>query len=272
MLNLLSVIVVICFIVVSIAAPLLSPHDPNAQNLLLRLKPPFWRPGSAPGFPLGTDDLGRDVLSRVLFGSRISIIVGVSSACISSAIGTLIGLLAGYYGSAVDQITMRVADIQLAFPSILLALAIVAVVGGGLGHLIWVLGITGWVSYARVIRAEVLMLRESEYVLAAQIVGARDTRIMYRHLLPNVIGPIITIGTFQVAAAIVAEASLSFLGLGVPIEVPSWGGMLSEGQLYVGTAWWIGAFPGIAIMLVVLCINVLGDMLRDLFDPKTHSH
>ncbi|WP_082053657.1 ABC transporter permease [Gordoniibacillus kamchatkensis] len=263
-----SAAVLALFVLLAVIAPLIVPHDPNAQNLLTRLKPPVWLHGAKAGFLLGTDNLGRDIFSRIVYGSRVSMTVGILAVCLSGAIGTLIGLLSGFY-NAVDQVMMRIADIQLAFPTILLALAIVAVVGGGMNNLILVLGVTGWVPYARVVRSEVMSIRTSDFVVAAQTIGVTETRLLFRHILPNIVAPIITIATFQVASAIIAESSLSFLGLGVPVNVPSWGNMLSEGQLYLGTAWWISVFPGICIMLVVLAINILGDAVRDYMDPKT---
>ncbi|GAA3410563.1 ABC transporter permease [Paenibacillus hodogayensis] len=259
------------FIVMAILAPLLAPHDPNAQNLLMRFKPPFWMAGYEPGYLFGTDHLGRDILSRIIYGSQVSILVGVTAVAVSGVIGTLAGLLSGYYRT-MDHIVMRIADIKLAFPTILLALALVAVVGSGLDKLIFVLGITGWVSYARIIRSEVLSIRNSDFVVAAQTIGVTDWRLLFRHILPNIYAPIITIATFQIAAVIIAESSLSFLGLGVPVSIPSWGNILSQGQLYMGTAWWISFFPGLSIMLIVLAINVLGDVIRDALDPKTRQN
>ncbi|MCZ8511450.1 ABC transporter permease [Paenibacillus filicis] len=258
------------FLLIAIFAPLLAPHDPNAQDLMYRLKAPIWLANHADGYLLGTDNLGRDVLSRLIYGSRVSIMVGICAVVLSGVIGTMIGLLSGYY-RFLDQIAMRFADIQLAFPTILLALVIVAVVGGGMKNLILVLGITGWVPYARVIRSEVLSIRTSDFVVAAQTIGANDSRILFRHILPNIYAPIITIGTFQIASAIISESSLSFLGLGIPANIPSWGSMLSQGQLYINTAWWITVFPGFSLMLVVLAINLLGDTVRDYMDPKTRK-
>jgi peptide/nickel transport system permease protein len=269
--KVIALVFLACFVLCGVLAPYLAPHHPNAQNLLLRLRPPVFSAHHAAGYLLGTDSLGRDVFSRVIYGSRISFMVGVSAALISGVLGSTIGLTAGFFGRAWDQIAMRIADIQLAFPSILLALAIVSVVGPGLGHLILVLGFTGWVSYARVIRSEVLSLKTRDYIMASRIAGAGNGRILLRHILPNVIGPVITIGTFQVASAIIAEAALSFLGLGVPISTPSWGSMLSEGQLYVASAWWIATVPGVCIMFTVLSINILGDLISDMMNPQSRD-
>ncbi|PSK93807.1 peptide/nickel transport system permease protein [Murinocardiopsis flavida] len=251
-------------------APLVAPHDPNAQDLLARLRPPAWLDGGAPGHLLGTDQLGRDLLSRLVYGARVSLLVGLSAALLAGVIGAVVGLVSGFLGGWPDRVLMRLADIQLAFPSILLALAIVGFVGSGLWTVILVLGGTGWVAYARVVRSEVLSLRTRDFVTEARAIGAGDLAIMRRHLLPNVMAPLATIGTLQVAAAIVAEASLSYLGLGVPKEIVTWGAMLSDGQLYLGTSWWIAVFPGLALMCTALAINVTGDVLRDVADPKAY--
>ncbi|HET8591970.1 MAG TPA: ABC transporter permease [Nakamurella sp.] len=257
-------------VIIGIFGPWIAPHDPTAQDLTARLSPPFWAEGHAPGHLLGTDSLGRDVLSRIIYGARISLLVGVAATLLSGVIGTVIGIVAGYYRRWLDVIFMRLADIQLAFPTILLALTVVVVLGPSLWFVILVLGFTGWVSYARVIRSEVLSLRSREYVTAARAIGDSDLQIMWRHLRPNVLAPLATIATLQVASMIIAEASLSYLGLGVPPTVPTWGGMLSDGQLYIRTAWWISVFSGAAIMLTTLAINITGDMLRDVADPKAY--
>lgn len=263
--------VLLVFVLCSIAAPLITPYEPNEQNIMERLMPPAWCEKGSWEHPLGTDELGRDMLARLLYGSRSSILVGVLTALVSGGLGISLGLLAGYFPKA-DAVIMRVADIQLAFPSMLLALAIVAILGGGFFKLILVLGITGWVSFSRVIRSEVLSIRTSDYVLAAQTVGVRQGRILFRHILPNIIAPAVTISTFQIATAIISESSLSFLGLGIPPTTPTWGNMLHAGQLHMDSAWWISLFPGICIMLIVLSINLLGDVLRDYMDPKTRQN
>lgn len=263
-----AVLAVVVF--VGIFGPLISPHDPAAQSLTDRLTPPFWLHGHVKGHLLGTDDLGRDVLSRVIYGTRVSLLVGVAATLLSGVIGSVIGMIAGYYQGWVGAVLMRLADVQLAFPTILLALVIVALSGPSLWFVIIVLGINGWMSYARVIRAEVLSLRSREYVVAARAIGDSDFQIMWRHLRPNVLAPLATIGTLQVASMIIAEASLSYLGLGVPPSIPTWGEMLSDGQLYIRSAWWISLFSGLAIMFTTLSINVAGDMLRDVADPKAY--
>ncbi|WP_435271620.1 ABC transporter permease [Streptomyces parvulus] len=251
-------------------APLVAPYDPNAQNLLLRLRPPAWQDGGSGAHLLGTDQLGRDMLSRVVYGSRVSLLVGAGAALLAGVVGTVVGLSAGYFGGWADRALMRLADVQLAFPSLLLALGIVGFLGSGLWYVILVLGFTGWVSYARVVRSEVMSLRTRDFVTEARAIGVTDVTIMRRHLLPNVTAPLATIGTLHVAAAIVAEASLSYLGLGVPKETVTWGAMLSDGQLYLGTSWWVAVFPGIALMLTSLAINITGDALRDVADPKAY--
>ncbi|WP_016905741.1 ABC transporter permease [Streptomyces xiaopingdaonensis] len=254
----------------AVFAPLIVPHDPAHQDLLVRLRPPAWQSGGSAEHLLGTDQLGRDLLARVLYGTRVSLLVGAGAALLAGLVGTVVGLSSGYLGGWLDRVLMRLADVQLAFPAILLALAIVGFLGSGLWYVILVLGFTGWVAYARVVRSEVLSLRTRDFVTEARAIGVTDATIMRRHLLPNVLAPLATIGTLHVATAIVAEASLSYLGLGVPKETVTWGGMLSDGQLYLGTAWWVAVFPGVALMLTSLAINITGDALRDVADPKAY--
>ncbi|WP_217169058.1 ABC transporter permease [Streptomyces sp. AC512_CC834] len=262
--------VLVLLLVAALFAPLIAPYDPNTQNLLLRLRPPAWQDGGSGAHLLGTDQLGRDLLSRVVYGARVSLLVGAGAALLAGVVGTVVGLSAGYFGRWIDRTLMRLADVQLAFPSLLLALAIVGFLGSGLWMVILVLGFTGWVSYARVVRSEVMSLRTRDFITEARAIGVTDVTIMRRHLLPNVMAPLATIGTLHVAAAIVAEASLSYLGLGVPKETVTWGAMLSDGQLYLGTSWWVAVFPGIALMLTSLAINITGDALRDVADPKAY--
>ncbi|MET8286348.1 MULTISPECIES: ABC transporter permease [Streptomyces] len=257
-------------LVFALFAPLIAPYDPNAQDLLMRLRPPAWQSGGSGAHPLGTDQLGRDLLSRVVYGTRVSLLVGAGAALLAGVIGTAVGLASGYFGGWPDRVLMRLADVQLAFPAILLALAIVGFLGSGLWYVILVLGFTGWVSYARVVRSEVMSLRSRDFVTEARAIGVTDSVIMRRHLLPNVMAPLATIATLHVAAAIVAEASLSYLGLGVPRETVTWGSMLADGQLYLGTSWWVAVFPGIALMITSLAVNITGDALRDVADPKAY--
>ena len=266
--SLLAVLFLVLVIGVAIVAPLVAPHDPNAQDLSRKLEPPFWMKGGGVEHLLGTDQLGRDILSRILWGSRVSLSVGIFSVAVASGIGVPVGLLTGYFGGRLDTVIMRIADVQLAFPGILLAIAIIAVVGPSLRNLIVVLGITGWVTLARVVRVQTMALRELEFVQAARAVGLPDFRIMLRHILPNVFSSVLVIGTVQVGGFIVSEAGLSFLGLGVPLSTPTWGGMLNDAQLYLMSASWFAMLPGTAIMLTVLSINLVGDVLRDLLDPR----
>lgn len=265
-----AVAIVVIFILCAVFAPVIAPYGENQQNIMKRLKPPCWCEGGSVKNILGTDELGRDILTRLIYGSRSSILVGVLAALLAGSIGISLGLLSGYFRK-IDAVIMRLADIQLAFPSMLLALAIIAVMGGGFFKLIIVLGITGWVNYARVVRSEVLSLRSSDYVMAAQTNGVGTARILFVHILPNVIGPALTIMTFQVAGAIISEASLSFLGLGISPTTATWGNMLHSGQLYMMTAWWISVFPGLCIVLIVVAINILGDVLNDYLDPNTKT-
>ena len=252
----------IALVVVALAAPLLAPFDPNAQDTIRRLEAPSRE------HPLGLDDLGRDVLSRILFGARVSLRVGFSVVFIAAAVGIALGAIAGYFGGAADIAIMRVCDILLSFPGILLAIALVAVLGPSLNNVILALAIIGWVGYARLVRGQVLKVREMEYVTAAKALGARSPRVIVLHVLPNVINPVIVMATLGLAGAILAEAALSFLGLGVQPPTPSWGAMLTSGRQYLGVANHLAIYPGIAIMLAVMGLNFLGDGLIDALDPK----
>lgn len=266
----LALIFLVLTIIVAIFSEPLAPHDPNRQNLILRLTPPMEANEDGDvDFLLGTDGLGRDLLSRVIFGARISISVGLLAVVFGGLIGTTLGLLAGYFGGWLDDVIMRLADIQLAFPFILLAIMILVVLGAGVLNLILVLGIGQWVTYARIARGETVAQREKEYVEAAHAIGVRDTQIILRTILPNILAPLVVIASFNVASVILAEASLSFLGLGVPPDVPTWGAMLAESRdQLLGGFWWLAVFPGLAIMFTVLSLNILGDWLRDFLDPR----
>ena len=254
----------------AIFAPWLAPHDPNLQDLSRVTQPPMWLHGGSGSYPLGTDNLGRDILSRMLFGARVSSIVGLSVVAIGGTIGVTAGMIAGYLGGWVDDVIARITDLQLAFPFLLLAVAIVAVVGPSLVTVIVVLGVTSWVQYVRVVRAETLAARERDYVAAAQATGASRPRILLRHILPNIASAVIVLATFEVARTVILESALSFLGLGAPPTVPSWGSMLADGRQYMDTAWWLETFPGLAISLAVLGVNLFGDGLRDVIDPYAH--
>jgi peptide/nickel transport system permease protein len=265
---LLGLAVILASAVLAVLAPVLAPDDPARNDLLARLTPPAWMAGGSWAHPLGTDTLGRDVVSRLLYGARVSLVVGLSAVVLAGVLGVLLGLVSGYYGGRLDDALMRLGDVQLAFPALVLAIAVLAVVGSGLGNVVLVLGVTGWVTYARIARGETLSLRHREFVEGARALGARDAGILWRHVLPNVLPSITVIATFSVARTIIAEASLSFLGLGIPPPAPSWGAMLDEGRNYLTTGWWLALFPGLAILAVVLGINVVGDWLRDTLDPR----
>lgn len=252
-------------------ADVVSPFSPTAQTLSDRLIAPFSARALEKGHWLGTDHLGRDVLSRLIYGSRVSLIVGLLAVAISCVIGILLGLVSGYWGGWIDDVIMRVGDVQLAFPFVLLVIAVVAVVGGGLWNEVIVIGITGWVGYARVIRGQVFSAREKEYIEAARCIGVRTPALLLKHILPNVITPIIVLATFSVAGVIILEAALTFLGLGVDPKTPTWGGMLADGRSHIFTSWWMTFIPGMAIFVTVLSINLLGDWLRDYLDPELRN-
>lgn len=266
----------------AVFASVIAPYDPQQGEIVQRLHCPVLT--SCPMFGaknrtihgsskhlLGTDQLGRDILSRIIYGARVSLIVGLTAVLLGAGFGSIVGLISGYYGGILDTIIMRVGDIFLAFPYLLLAIAIVAVLGGGLMNVIIVLAIAGWVPYARLMRGSVLSAKAHEYIYAAQAIGVRDAALLLKHILPNVVTPIIVYGTFGVAATIIAEAGLSFLGLGVGAARPTWGNMLADGRAYVATAWWLATIPGLAIMLTVLAINMIGDWIRDVLDPRLRN-
>lgn len=261
---------ILCVVfVVAIFGPWLSPLDPNRQNIMLRLAGPMDPGPNGATFVMGSDALGRDVLSRLLYGARVSLMVGISAILVGGTLGTIAGLVSGYFGGWIDDIIMRLGDIQLAFPFILLAIMFLVVLGPGLVNLILVLGIGQWVTYARIVRAQTLSLREKEFVEAARAMGDSTTSIMFRTILPNIVAPLTVIASFNVASVILAEASLSFLGLGVPPETPTWGSMLAQSRdQLIANKWWLAVFPGMAIVVTVLSFNIIGDWLRDLLDPR----
>jgi peptide/nickel transport system permease protein len=260
---------VLALVVVSaVFAPALAPFDPLEQDIAQRLKRPGGMDQQGRVHLLGTDHLGRDILSRILFGGRIALLVGLSAVLIAGTLGLVIGVLSGYVGGRVDDAFMRLADIQLAFPFILLAIAVIGVLGPSLRNIIAVVGISGWVVYARIVRAEVLSLREREFVQAAIALGGETRWLLVRHIVPNTFAPWLVIATLDMARVIVLESALSFLGLGIPPPTPTWGSMLADGRVYLSTAWWLATFPGLAILLTVLGINLLGDGLRDTLDPR----
>lgn len=257
-----GLVLTVLLVMVAIAAPLLAPYDANIQDTSRRLEPP------SHAHLLGLDDLGRDVLSRIIFGARVSLRVGFSVVFLASLVGITLGAISGYFGGIIDTLVMRLTDILLAFPGILLAIAMVAVLGPNLNNVIIALATIGWVGYARLVRGQVLKVREMEYVTAARALGARSPRVILLHVLPNVINPVIVMATLGLAGAILSEAALSFLGLGVQPPTPSWGAMLTSGRRYLGLANHLAIFPGAAIMLAVMGLNFLGDGLIDALDPK----
>jgi peptide/nickel transport system permease protein len=263
-----GLIVVALVVLTSLAAPLLTPFDPVEQDIAERLKAPGTRDSAGRLHPLGTDHLGRDLMARVIYGAQPALLVGFAAVVISGFLGMVAGLLGGYFGGWTDDVLMRLADIQLAFPFILLAIAVIGVLGASLQTIIVVIGVSSWVVYARVVRAAVFSLREREFVQAAQALGGRDVRVVLRHILPNALTPWLVVATLDMARVIVIESALSFLGLGVQPPTPTWGGMLADGRVYISTAWWLATFPGLAILVTVLGINLFGDGLRDTLDPR----
>lgn len=269
----LALVILSVMVFLALFGPQIAPKDPNRQSLVERLLPPLTaNDEGVVDYTLGTDGLGRDLLSRVIYGARVSLMVGFTAMIIGGVLGTGLGIIAGFFGGFIDDLIMRIADIQLAFPFILLTIMVLVVLGAGVGNLVLVLGVGQWVTYARIARAQTLSQREKEYVEAARSIGARNWEIIVRAILPNIIAPLIVIASFNVASVILAEASLSFLGLGVPPTVPTWGGILAESRdQLLGGYWWLAVFPGIAIMLTVLSLNILGDWLRDFLDPRLRS-
>ena len=264
----LGAVLMLAVTTIALLGPLFAPYEVDAQDLRGRLAAPTWG-GAGPAHLLGTDAIGRDVLSRLLHGARVSFTISLGATLLAMAFGTSIGLVAGYRGGWFDALVMRIVDVQLAFPSLLLALTLAALLRPSLPILILVLFIRSWIIYGRLIRASALSTRAREFVLAAVVSGATPTRVLLRHIAPSALHLVVIISTFQLAELIILESSLSFLGLGVQPPTPSWGSMLSEGRPYMTTAWWLAAFPGLAIVLTVLGANILGDALRDWLDPRT---
>ena len=260
--------ILVALVVCGLAAPLLAPFDPQEQRLESRLQPPSWLGGQASSNWLGTDNLGRDILSRIIYGSRISLLVGATTVVLAGLVGCFLGAVAGYFGNGTDEAIGKVTEIFLAFPFLLLAIALMAFLGQGVGNIILALMMSRWVQYCRVVRGEVLSLKERDFVTAAKALGGKDFYVLLKHIVPNTFPSITVVATFAMAIVIIAEASLSFLGLGVPAEIPTWGSMLSEGRSYMNRAPWLTIFPGLAIFVTVFGINLLGDGLRDIFDPK----
>lgn len=263
-----GIVILIIWVLVAALAPLLAPYGVNDIDIIHRLTPPCWQEGGSAVHILGTDQLGRDVLTRLIYGSQTSLIVGLVSVVVGMVIGVTLGLMAGYFGGWVDAVISRIIDIMLAFPFIFMAMLLVAALGSSLVNVIIVLGITGWVPYARTVRANVLSVREKEFVRAANTVGCTHRRILFQHILPSVIDSAIILGTMDVGTYILSEASLTFLGLGIPPKIATWGNMIATGQDYIYSAWWLTAIPGLALLIGCVSVNFVGDWVRDVRDPR----
>jgi len=259
-------------ILVGAFANFIVPFSPYSQQLDNRLKPPLWRDKEDKIHLLGTDQLGRDVLSRVIYGIRVSLLIGILAVTISAIFGIVLGLIAGFYGGIFDDVIMRIADVQLAIPLILLAIAVIVVLGSSVKVLILVIGLTQWMAYARMVRGETLSLREKDFVMSGYAVGASDLRIILRYIFPNTLASLMVLITLNMALVIVLEAGLSFLGLGIQPPEPSLGTMLSESKDYLNRAWWLSTFPGLTIMIIIMGINLFGDGLRDVLDPRLENY
>lgn len=270
--SVIGIAIFLMFLFCAVFAHFISPFDPNDQSLPRRLQPPGWVNEEGNVHLLGTDALGRDVLSRVIHGSRISLIVGFASVGGSGTLGILLGLTAGFWGGILDRIIMRLVDIQLALPFIIISLVIVAILGASIQNIVFIFTVTSWVAYARMVRGSVLSVRETDFVLAARCIGVSQPHMLFHHILPNVLTPVIVLASFETARMILSESALSFLGLSVPPPAVTWGGMLAEGREYLRDAWWIATFPGLAIMFTVLGINFIGDGLRDAFDYRSRQY
>ena len=258
-------------VIPAVLAPQVAPHDPLKGSLSQRLKPPVWEQGGSVQYLLGTDKLGRDILSRMIFGARVSLMVSAVAIFVGGTLGTSLGLVSGYFGGRVDALLMRLVDISLSLPTILLALVLVAAVGPSFGTVIAVLVVLLWARYARLVRAETLSVKERDFIARARVAGASHTRIMFRYIFPNVVNSLVVLATLQVGYVILLESALSFLGAGLPRPTPAWGLMIADGRELIVTAWWVSMFPGLAIMLTVLALNLLGDWFRDHLDPKLRN-
>lgn len=264
----LAFVIVFALIIMALVPDLLAPHDPNLQSLRTRLRPPVWQAGGSSTFPLGTDSLGRDILSRIIHGTRVSLSVAGLALLLGGGVGTILGLVSGFFGRWTDVVLMRLADSMLAFPMILLAFLLAVTVGASFSTVIIAVSLVIWARFARVIRGEVLSLRERNFVKLAQIAGCSTTRILARHIVPNVFNTLVVLLTLQLGWVIIVESSLSFLGAGIPPPTPAWGTMIAEGRATLTRAWWASGIPGIALALTVLSFNLIGDWLRDVLDPK----
>lgn len=264
-------ILILFLLVPAIFAAQVAPHDPLKGSLSKRLTPPVWAQGGTWEYPLGTDKLGRDILSRIIYGARFSLLVSLVAIFVGGSIGTALGVISGYFGGKLDALIMRMVDISLALPTILLALVLVAAVGPSFGTVITVIAVLLWARYARLSRGETLSIKERDFIARARVAGASHARIMLRYIFPNVVNSLIVLATLQVGAVILLEATLSFLGVGIPRPTPTWGVMIADGRELIVTAWWVAMFPGLAIMLTALSLNLLGDWLRDHLDPKLRN-
>jgi peptide/nickel transport system permease protein len=258
-------------VIPAVFAPLVAPYDPLKGSLGNRLKPPVWQEGGSINYPLGTDKLGRDILSRIIYGARVSLMVSLAAIVVGGIVGTALGLMSGYFGGRVDAVIMRLVDISLSFPTILVALVLVAAIGPSFGTVITVVVVFLWARYARLVRGETLSIKERDFIARARVAGASHTRIMSRYIFPNVVNSLVVLATLQVGYVILLESTLSFLGAGLPRPTPAWGLMIADGRELIVTAWWVSMFPGLAIMLTVLALNLLGDWLRDHLDPKLRN-
>ena len=263
-----SAILLLFLVIPAVFAPQIAPHDPLKGSLSKRLKPPVWAQGGSIEYPLGTDKMGRDILSRIIYGSRVSLMVSFMAIFVSGSIGTTLGLISGYFGGKLDALIMRLVDISSSLPTILIALVLVSAVGSGFGPVITVIAVLYWARYARLVRAETLSIKEQDFIARARVAGASHTRMMARYVFPNVVNSLVVLATLQVGAVILLESTLSFLGVGIPRPTPAWGVMVADGRELIVTAWWVAMFPGVAIMLTVLALNLFGDWLRDHLDPK----
>jgi peptide/nickel transport system permease protein len=266
-----TAMLLLLLVIPAVLAPQVAPHDPLKGSLANRLKAPVWQAGGSLDYPLGTDKLGRDILSRLIHGARVSLVVSLVAILVGGAIGTALGLVSGYFGRWIDSLIMRLVDISLSLPTILLALVLVASVGPSFATVITVLVILLWARYARLVRAETLSIKERDFIARARVAGASHARIMVRYIFPNVVNSLIVLATLQVGYVILLESALSFLGAGLPRPLPAWGLMIADGRELIVTAWWVSMFPGLAIMLTVLALNLLGDWLRDHLDPKLRN-
>ena len=262
---------VVLLVIPAALAPQVAPHDPLKGSLGNRLRPPMWQERGSAEYPLGTDKLGRDIFSRMIHGARVSLAVSLVAILVGGAIGTALGLISGYFGRWADAVIMRLVDISLSLPTILLALVLVAAVGPSFGTVITVLVVLLWARYARLVRAETLAIKERDFIARARVAGASHVRIMTRYVFPNVVNSLVVLATLQVGYVILLESALSFLGAGLPRPTPAWGLMIADGRELIVTAWWVSMFPGLAIMLTVLALNLLGDWLRDHLDPKLRN-